>query len=324
MQEKIRKNFVLLSKIAKEKKYAQEYLGLLARRGDIGSIRIGKRWYTTWQWFEEFLENLQKKKEVAGEVQAVKPVKIEAKKQILPSNEKEEVKISVPFVFPEREKVFAVRPAQNVQREQKISGQPAKISVVVKTRQNEIAGRKNIAVGMGEIRRIGEVGKRRERKMMPKQPGMVRIGISSQKTNGQLLPHPRMETKFRNISVAERNKHAIPYTEIKFRKKADVFSPDLSDGENIFAPVFGRFAFAMSFALILLLISASGYFVYSGGLLKKGIVAGASDERNGGFPGIKSGSEYVLTSAGDKIKESLSISKVIVQAAIEKSTNSGQ
>jgi len=38
--EELKKKFVLLSKVAKEKKYAQEYLGLLARRGDIGSIRI--------------------------------------------------------------------------------------------------------------------------------------------------------------------------------------------------------------------------------------------------------------------------------------------
>jgi len=121
-----------------------------------------------------------------------------------------------------------------------------------------------------------------------------------------------------NISVAQRNKYAVPYPEIKFKKKADVFSPDLSGGENISVPVFGRFAFAMSFAAIIILVVASGYFVYSGGLLKSGQVAGASDERNGGFPGIKSGSEYVLTSAGDKMKESLSVSKVVVQAAKER------
>jgi hypothetical protein len=57
------KIFILLSKIAKEKKYAQEYLGLLARRGDLGSIRIGKRWYTTAEWFESFLVDTEKRKE---------------------------------------------------------------------------------------------------------------------------------------------------------------------------------------------------------------------------------------------------------------------
>jgi len=59
MQEDFRKNFVLLSRVAREKKYAQEYLGLLARRGDIGSIRVGKRWYTTLGWFDEFLKDTE-------------------------------------------------------------------------------------------------------------------------------------------------------------------------------------------------------------------------------------------------------------------------
>jgi len=62
MQEDFRKKFVLLSQVAKEKKYAQEYLGLLARRGDLGSIRIGKRWYTTREWFWEFEKDIVAKK----------------------------------------------------------------------------------------------------------------------------------------------------------------------------------------------------------------------------------------------------------------------
>ena len=86
----------------------------------------------------------------------------------------------------------------------------------------------------------------------------------------------------------------------------------------MFAPLFSRFAFAMSFAVILLLVAASGYFVWSGGLLTRGQVAGASDERNVGFSGITSGGEYVLTSAGDKMKESLSVSRVMVAAAKRK------
>ncbi|KKT71932.1 MAG: hypothetical protein UW66_C0018G0015 [Candidatus Moranbacteria bacterium GW2011_GWF1_44_4] len=60
--EDFKKKFVLLSAIAKEKKYAQEYLGLLARRGDIGSIRIGKRWYTKVEWFSEFLSDAEARK----------------------------------------------------------------------------------------------------------------------------------------------------------------------------------------------------------------------------------------------------------------------
>jgi hypothetical protein len=40
-----------------------------------------------------------------------------------------------------------------------------------------------------------------------------------------------------------------------------------------------------------------------------------SDERNVGFSGITSGGEHVLASAGDKMKESLSISRVMVVVA---------
>lgn len=340
MQEDNRENFVLLSAVAKEKKYAQEYLGLLARRGDIGSIRIGKRWYTTWQWFEEFLENSQKKKEVAGEVQVAEPLAVEKiapveiKAEVpyeivekIPANvevpvsvnnltvksesEKQEIKISMPFVFPEREKVAMVQSAVSIEREEKVAeepaavetlaGKPAKVAIAVKTRKPGINIQKNVTASEAKP-----------------QSGMVRIRTSNQRSAKQMAVRPQMESKLMNLSVAARNKYAAPYPEIKIRKKPDVFSPSLPADEITSAPVFGRFAMAMSFATILLLVAASGYFVFSGGLLKSGQVAGASDERNGGFLGIKSDSDLALLSAGDKIKESLSISKLVAEAAKEK------
>jgi len=331
MREDIQKNFILLSKVAKEKKYAQEYLGLLARRGDIGSIRIGKRWYTTWAWFEEFLENSQKKKiESVCEVQIAQPVMIAEtvaplvsliKEELLNETSEEKIKINVPFVFPEREKVSVSQLAIHIQREENISeapvssrlvgGQaadkPAKIAVAVKTKSFEMPVRKNIA---GEIKGIRERGE------------ISQIKNFRQEKNHQSLPG--IEAKFKNISVAEKNRYAVPYQEIKFKKKEDIFSPDFAGDEKMAAPMLSRFAFAMSFAAILLLVAASGYFVWSGGLLARGQVAGASDERNGGFSGITSGGEYVLTSAGDKMKQSLSISRVMVQAAKEKLTNNRQ
>jgi hypothetical protein len=66
MQEELKEKFILLSKFAKEKKYAQEYLGLLARRGDLGSIRIGKRWHTCQEWFSEFLKDAEKRRAEAA------------------------------------------------------------------------------------------------------------------------------------------------------------------------------------------------------------------------------------------------------------------
>jgi hypothetical protein len=342
---------ILLSKVAKEKKYAQEYLGLLARRGDIGSIRIGKRWYTTWAWFEEFLENSQKKssfakatadkKEVVSEVQIAAPIvaKNIAAKEIpsVQSNE-EKIKINVPFVFPvrlparqEKEKVFVAQPVMEIKREEKIAEAPAavetladkptRIAVAVNSQRDQIIVRKNIEVDKIDINLSAspirpakmQTEKIQIRRFAVEQSRKVLISNLTPKKLAQ--PILQDEPKLRNPSVEEKNRYAVPYQEMKFRKKEDIFSPDFAGEEKIAAPMFGRFAFAMSFALILLLVAASGYFVWSGGLLSKGTVAGASDERNAGFSGITSGGDYILVSAGDKMKESLSISRVMVEVA---------
>jgi hypothetical protein len=295
MQEDIQNNFILLSKVAKEKKYAQEYLGLLARRGDIGSIRIGKRWYTTWAWFEEFLENGQKKKEVVDEVQVALPIvadKIVMEKISPVENKEEKIKINIPFVFSEREKVLVDQP----------------IIAVDKI---------NINLSASPIRPVKmQTEKIQIRRFAAEQSRKTPISNFAPKKFAQSILQD--EPRLRNAAVAEKNKYAVPFQEIKFKKKADIFSPDFAGEEKKAAPMFGRFAFAMSFAAILLLVAASGYFVWSGGLFVKGTVAGASDERSVGFSGITSGGEYVLTSAGDKMKESLSVSRVMVEAAKEK------
>lgn len=265
MWEDIQKNFILLSKVAKEKKYAQEYLGLLARRGDIGSIRIGKRWYTTWAWFEEFLECAQKK--------------------------------------PSFSKVTAVE-------EEKIVADPAKITVTMKTRRFEMPVRKNIS---GDIRDI---------KIQPK---IVQVRNFHQKRNIRSLP--QIETKFKNVFVGKKSENPLPYKEIKFRKNQDVFSPAFGVGEStekVRSSFFPKLVLATSFAIMLLLVAASGYFIFSDGIFKNGTVAGASNERNGAFAGINFGGEYFLASAGDKMKESLSVSRVVVQAAKERSANNEQ
>lgn len=281
MQEDLQKKFILLSKVAKEKKYAQEYMGLLARRGDIGSIRIGKRWYTTWAWFEEFLENgqKQKKKEIVSEVQAVPavPVKIE--------------KIE-PAKYTEKKTAFAEAIAGDV----KIN-----VPVAVKTKRFEMPVRKNISEDIREIKI---------------QPKITQARNFHQERNSRFFP--QMEAKFENIYVEEKNRRAIPYPEIKFKKNTSVFSPDFSGEKKMSASLFPKFVFAAGFAMMFFLVAASGYFVFSDGIFKKGTVAGASNERNGAFSGINSGGEYFLANAGDKIKESLSVSRVAVEAAKER------
>jgi hypothetical protein len=283
MQEDIQKNFILLSKVAKEKKYAQEYLGLLARRGDIGSIRIGKRWYTTWTWFGEFLENgLKKKTESAPEVQEVK---FEKDEQEVVSEKVAESEIKINFLPAMSVKEEAVSPAIEREEVQK--------NIPVEKRYTDIP------VPLFHPAKA--------------QTGQIRVKRAQ--------PILRDEPRSREVSIEERNRYAVPYKEIKLKKKEDVFSPNLVGGEKIAAFTFSRFAFAMSFVAILFFVAVSGYFVWSGTLLERGRVAGASDERTAGFSGITSGGAYVLTSAGDKMRESLSLSRVIVQAVKEKSMN---
>jgi hypothetical protein len=346
--------FILLSKVAKEKKYAQEYLGLLARRGDIGSIRIGKRWYTTWAWFEEFLENgLKKKAESVSEVQEVKLE--EAEQKVVSENvavsemkinfspviEKEEVKINIPFLFPERENILVAEPSVEARQNEKIveaaaaveissspadklADKPEKIAVAVKARKFETNNQGNIAVGLGDIQGIRETRDRRpeniQHHIQPKTAHSGKAPVRNFAPGKITQPLFQKESGLRNISVEEKNRYAVPYQEIKLKKKEDVFSPNLVSREKMAASVFSQFSFAMSFALILLLVAASGYFVWSGGLLARGQVAGASDERNAGFSGITSGGEYVLVSAGDKMKQSLSISRAVAEAAKERGT----
>jgi hypothetical protein len=301
MQEDLQKNFILLSKVAKEKKYAQEYMGLLARRGDIGSIRIGKRWYTTWQWFEEFLENSQKKKmESVCEI-ATEPAQNPAKQDIESGRE---IKINVPLVFPEREKVYAAQPVMRMQREEKIAEQPAssadkpaKIAVAVKTKSFEMPVRKNIS---GDIRITNKFN----------PPASLRKASFA-----------REAFRAGNVFVEKKNENPLPYKEIKFRKNKDVFSPvfGMSEvSERMRSIFFPKLVFAAGFAIIFLLVAVSGYFVFSDGIFKKGMVAGASSERKGVFSGISSEGEYFLSNAGDKIKESLSVSRVAVEAAKER------
>jgi len=277
--EVLKEKFFLLSHVAKEKKYAQEYLGLLARRGDIGSIRIGKRWYTTWDWFEEFLENSEKKKaeSVSGMTEA-DASEVEVEKVVSNTSDEQTVKISLPIAPPVREKVFvaqpaAVRPAEEI------------FSIRVKTPFMANAVRK-------EDVKVGVIGDIKIRTVAPKIPP-------------------------RKFSIEERNRNAVPYREVKMKKSDGVFSPGFSASENARMAFFPRFAFAAGFAIMIFLAAASGYFIYSGGMFSKGEIAGASSEKSNEFSNIQSGGEYLLTGAGEKMKESLSISRVVMEVARE-------
>lgn len=271
--EEFKKNFILLSKVAKEKKYAQEYLGLLARRGDIGSIRIGKRWYTTWDWFEEFLENSHKKKvENVCEIAKTKTEKIAEKKTV---SEPE-----VEFEHESRNKITANVP---VERKIPIFHPPT--------------------MTMREIRKIGRSAW---------QTGDIRVA------RVDITP------KQRKVSIEERNRHVIPYREIKLKKNAGIFSPDFFRKKESSLAFFPRFAYAAAFVLVFLFIGTSLYFLHGVNFFQKGKVAGASDEGDSNLSGIIPASEHYLVSVGDKIKENFSLSRIMMEAAKERAMNSNQ
>lgn len=332
MQEDLKKNFILLSQVAKEKKYAQEYLGLLARRGDIGSIRIGKRWYTTWQWFEEFLESGQKKKIETVVVPEKQEIKLEKVEPVIVSQElkKEIVKIKLPtpapkkveaIIFPVEEKVaVAAETNEEIPIAAGNNSSPVMIRSIQASKPNSDQRDQNaIAINLIKTRQAEQ---KRTMPVMPRMhyPAALRNVRGPIRQNIQ--PVKREEIRMapvRKNSVEERNRNAVPYPEIKLRKKSGVYSPGLVEKEKGGAPLFTKFAFALSFAIILLLLVASAYFVFSGGLMTKGMVAGATDERITEPSGIKYGGQYILTSAGDKLRESVSISRVVVQVAKENS-----
>jgi hypothetical protein len=325
MREDLQEKFILLSKIAKEKKYAQEYMGLLARRGDIGSIRIGKRWYTTWEWFEEFLENSQKKKtESVCEAQVVQLEKAEPEAIALVEKEAQPIKISAPIFFPKREPVCVAPKVENIS-----TANSGTIRSEVKANGNSFGIRINkhqapkaaplLMQKRIEIKPASRVDIKRQRWSRSVSAVPKTMANQYASAGGRDMQRYAKNTDLpKNFLIQKKNENPLPYKEIKFRKNRDVFSPVFGVNEKMQSSFFPRFVFATGFVMMFLLIAVSGYFAYSDGTFKNGVVAGASDERNSGFSGISSGGEYFLSSTGDKIKESLSVSRVTVEAAREK------
>ncbi|MDD5032958.1 MAG: hypothetical protein PHC85_02505, partial [Candidatus Pacebacteria bacterium] len=60
--QKIHKIFpdkISLKHAAKNYGYTQQHLGLLCRRGELKSMRIGKKWFTKIEWMEEYLKKVE-------------------------------------------------------------------------------------------------------------------------------------------------------------------------------------------------------------------------------------------------------------------------
>lgn len=62
---KIDSNFIPLSEASKRSGYTPEHLNLLSRQKKLKAEKIGRNWYTTEEWFEEFLLSVAEKKNKA-------------------------------------------------------------------------------------------------------------------------------------------------------------------------------------------------------------------------------------------------------------------
>ena len=57
-----RRHFMKLAEVARDTPYSQEYLSLLARRGKIAAIKIGKDWHVTLEAIENYLSYVKSRK----------------------------------------------------------------------------------------------------------------------------------------------------------------------------------------------------------------------------------------------------------------------
>ncbi len=307
--EDLKKKFVLLSKVAKEKKYAQEYLGLLARRGDMGSIRIGKRWYTTWDWFFEFEKDAKAKKEEMKMVEKI----VETAKVSLAMKEKEEEKIMV--ATPERKSVEKIEDKKKASLQvvypvQVKSIQKEKETVLPKTVKFESPFAKYPA----PERKLKTINLRKK----------IENKAASSKRYSNISTSEKNVSKKNTQPVPSERSRIIENWISQAKDASPNFAPILSTERKSF---FGKFAFSMSIVLLLVLVIQVGWVfrdeLKSAVGMKSGIVAGAEDT-NLNLTAIKSFFLGYLGNQEDKVRENISLSRVLVRAAIERESAKNQ
>ena len=296
--DNFKKNFILLSKIAKEKKYAQEYLGLLARRGDIGSIRIGKRWYTTAEWFAEFEKDAKVKKaemKVAEKIIEAANVAVAIKKQ-------------------EKEKVLVAAPAAEKERKNE-----EKISIINFRYNTSPVDQKKEEVAI-------KISRPRIEKKLPTINLREKVRFQAPKEKYSITSKRPTPLAFEKINI-EKALEKTKREEFNVSNKAKEFLPSFSPGIGEKMPFFPKLAFGASFALLLLLLLQVG-FVFKNDIagmvgFRVGSVAGASDSRLGLLV-LKDSSLAYLEGQEGATKENISLSRVLVKAAIEKENSGNQ
>jgi hypothetical protein len=396
LMEDFKKNFVLLSKIAKEKKYAQEYLGLLARRGDLGSIRIGKRWYTKREWFSEFLaeaeerkaqaksrglaksaEKREEKKELADKKTELPKsleefsVRIERSAEIPQKEKKGEEKIpSLERILPEPTYPPTDRPhetsvsffeeAQSPKPKREIfhptadhspGNTPPRQSGMVFLRKgiNHSSSKEleqkekieNLILEKKKKTEVMTVSKGAEpapvaikpkpvfRKNFISEKKLDTIDLRNKKSEKAFFREKSFQQSAKEREILKRKvqvpkKENLPVFE-DWLTQAKQPSPNFLTAETRLG-FFPKFAFSLSMVLLLALLAQAGW-VYKNELKgifvgRAGIVAGAQD-KGVNLDTIKSSSADYLEKQGDKIRENVSLSSVLIRAMLERSSSSG-
>ncbi|MDI6777646.1 MAG: hypothetical protein QMD77_00480 [Patescibacteria group bacterium] len=300
-----RKNFVLLSKVAEEKKYAQEYLGLLARRGDIGSIRIGKRWYTKREWFSEFLADAEARKAEAKtaktEVKQVKAEPVEKRKiekvflpravEFVPRDLPEKIVLKKTFPRIEQE-LPVINPVRNQSRD------PLRLARSKNNQRNQLRYSANISYGVN-LRKIANRG------------NLENKGNKENWVNWENLRNQKKEELGESLKI--------------WNVARDISPSFLPERKEQF-PLFPKFAFAMSVVLLLVLLFQFG-IIYKKEIARlagfeSGVVAGVEKSKLN-LSVVKDSSLDYLGSQSDKTKESISLSRVLVRAAMERNSEQG-
>lgn len=337
-KEDLKKNYILLSKIAKEKKYAQEYLGLLARRGDIGSIRIGKRWYTTKEWFAEFLQDAKGRKEGAEQSIVVEKIAIEKKPDCVSFSGLSGI------ALPLQKTEVAIE--GNVRHTHSRIGilngaKEEKVAVIKSIKEERGAGKDEaLRIVMPTAARSSSPVQQENFAIQAKRPSLSRSEMKSsvidlrnlEKTHEQVQEKEHIigyrntpatkEYSERGTEVAQTIKEVDAYWDYELRRNNSILSPAFLKPEQPGMAWFPRLAFGFSFVLLFFLLF-QGAFIYRKDIMKlagleKGIVAGVSDERKNSLADVRLAADYYIKNQENQMKESVSLSQLMLRAALEK------
>jgi hypothetical protein len=343
MQEDFKEKFVLLSKIAKEKKYAQEYLGLLARRGDLGSIRIGKRWYTSREWFSEFLSDAEKRKEevaktfLKSDEAKISESIVEVKKEIAPKQE----------IFTENKNITVAGNKKEYADDYLLSDSPSEIKIRIPEKKQYNAPPSPIPArsmdflshrSASPASRLGGPNRGEQAGIFPAKSfsrgadRKSRIKISSPAKQSERVVRRfddmavYSEKKLRERWEENKNKKEIPAPRVVFesRNSNSFFSPSFMEDKRPTSLFFPRLAFGVAAVLLFFLLFQAAVS-HKEDLMKmagfgrnQGTVAGASDEKENGIADVRLKTDSYLSNSSNAVKESVSFSKLMINAALER------